>query len=667
MELPNPGDTFEEKYQVHQVIGRGGFATVYRATDTDVGRDVALKILSPRDGGYPDAVVARFMREARLLAGLQDPHTITMYDFGGTDDGLLFMVFEYVKGEDLSELLKRRGRLEPDEVKHILKQVLFALREAHDVGVLHRDIKPPNLLVYEYMDEPNCVKLLDFGVAKPQESHPLGPANLTKKGAMVGTPRYMAPEQIFGKKLSASADLYSLGLVAFEMLTGRPAMDGRTNKERVRQQLSKTPTLVPEEFGTPALRSVINRLVEKDVTLRYQSASEALAALRSGKIEPSRKRPVRKTLPPEEIMDTIDETAGPSPSTVGLNLYQVLLIGMLTAGSGVLVLVLGGAFSDRAEVVQLGGDEHGGSAERGPKDRPANAGAGEPPDPPVAAGVKPPPPGSDGCARNDITPGRHERTFMLGLVERPWLLYVPKNYDSKKRHATMLMFHGMFTKPSKFLAETRMEELADEQDLVLIVPAAESEAADWKAVENYEMLPKVLNQARGEVCLSEQLVYAMGHGRGGWFARDIGCYLPISATAVTGSGQKVGEKVCRPLPPVPTIRLFGNKDKFVPAKGGSSCVGGDYLSAEAIDDEWLERYRCDAKPEMWYSHSNGECTTWSCEAEGAKYVSCELDGGHDWPGMSPPQLTLPACAATPPEFPFRDTIWRFFETEGRTL
>lgn len=661
MRLPTTGEVFQDKYEVHQIIGKGGFATVYRATDLEVGRDVALKVLSPRDGDYPEAVVARFLREARLLAGLQDPHTITMYDFGKTEDGLLFMVFEYVSGLDLSEVLKRRERLPAGEVAHILKQVLYALREAHNAGVFHRDIKPPNLLIYEYMGQRNCVKLLDFGVAKPVESHPLGPGNLTRKGAMVGTPRYMAPEQIYGRELTPAADIYSLGLVAYEMLTGRPAMDAKTNKERVRQQISEDRTVVPSDVGTPELRRVINRMVLKEPEDRFQTANEALVALRGGNSESERQRPRRPRVPTPSENDTIDENAMAKPR-LSPSVVRVLLIGLGTTAAG-LALVLGLTLLGRGGAQSAPPTLPPGLVELGSPSEPAPRIVIGAPEETTPTPVPLEPKSKVGCGGEGVEVGMRSGETTIDLLRSDWVRYVPKGYDPQVRYPVVMMFHNMFAKPAAFIESTDMPRLADEKGFVILATETKSR---WKHTDDYEVLTRALETLREEVCVDDSRLYAIGHGRGGWFARDLGCYMPLSAIAITGSGQHADEKPCRPVPPIPTIRLFGLTDQLIPVQGGAGCIGtGDYLSAAAIDAGWADANDCHAPLVTWASHPNGACTLRQC-GESARYVSCALQGGHGWPN-APPSVAPPNCHTAPAEFPYRDTIWRFFEQEGRRL
>ena len=673
MRLPAAGEVFQGKYDLHRVIGKGGFATVFLAKDREVGREVALKILSPKDGKYPEAVVARFMREARLLAGLADPHTITMFDFGSTDDGLLFMVFEYVSGLDLGEHLKRRGALEPAEVESILKQVLMALREAHDAGVFHRDIKPANVLMYEYMGNPNCVKLLDFGVAKPAEAHPMGIENLTRKGALVGTPRYMAPEQIYGKDLTPSADLYSLGLVAYELLTGSAAMDGKTNKERVRQQLSNKKVVVPTSHGTPKLRSVINRMIEKDPRARFQSASEALGVLR-GQTALSTSERGALVGSDEESDDTVAEGFMASP-VAKQNLRRIGVYGLVTVSVGLLGIVglRSTATQDEpAEVVELGSaaPKPGTPAARPDVRSPAPQAPTKATTEPVTA------PQTSGCERRDVATGLQTHSSMIGLNARKYYVYVPSSYAERAPLPVVLMYHQTYGEPVQFMEETQVAELADKHGFLPVAPTSSKtkSAGDraWEATDNFEFTAAVLDDVRTQYCTDPERTFAIGHGRGSWFARDLACYHPLSAIALSGGGVYRGEEqhTCRTDPATPTLRIYGADDKIIPEGGGSGCWGPrfEYASASEINNAWVNKYHCDPKPVVWMKHSAGTCQTWGCAGGQARFVSCRVDGGHDWPGfMVPPIANIVQCNSRPAQFPFMDTIWRFFEQEGRLL
>ncbi len=278
--FPKPGDLFEGRYRIRSMIGSGGFARVYSAMQEDLGRVVALKILTPpKDGDYETKVVDRFNQEARLVSRLQDPHTITMFDFGRSADGLLYMVFEYVNGVSLSHLISTEAPLAPTRVVKILLQTLSSLEEAHAMGVLHRDIKPGNIMVFEHVGRADQAKLLDFGIAKLTGSDQL-PQDLTADGALIGTPRYMSPEQIRGEKLTAQSDIYSLGLVAYEMLMGKKAIESNSSVTIIGKQLD------PQSFALPVmasvsvgLRTIINRMLAKERDGRYLNASDVMTAL----------------------------------------------------------------------------------------------------------------------------------------------------------------------------------------------------------------------------------------------------------------------------------------------------------------------------------------------------------------------------------------------------
>ncbi len=287
--LPQPGHIFENKYRIIELIGSGGFAQVYHASLEDVERSVAIKILTPHtdpdlgDKLYPQEIDARFLREAKMVADLRDPHTITMYDFGRAQNGLLYMVFEYVDGRALNEVLFEDGPLPPDLVTTILTQVLRSLREAHAKNILHRDIKPANIMLYEYLGE-KSVKVLDFGIAKPMMAPPTNPQgyDVTQAGIMMGTPRYMSPEQICGHQLSGASDIYSLGLVAYELLTGVPAIEQTTSPTIVRRQLGPDEFRLPAQLAVPnELRHLVDGMTAKDLNHRFRNVQEVLDVIKN--------------------------------------------------------------------------------------------------------------------------------------------------------------------------------------------------------------------------------------------------------------------------------------------------------------------------------------------------------------------------------------------------
>ena len=267
------------KYRIEARIASGGQAHVYRAEQLGLGRRVAVKVLRVEGSGSDSNLVKRFEREARLLSTLRDPHTITLFDYGQLDGGGLYMVFEFIDGSSLKEVIQSEGRMAPNRVAKIMHQMLLSLQEAHAFGVLHRDIKPQNVMLYAHAGRQDQVKLIDFGIAKIFDDE-YGDPDLTATDHVVGTPRYIAPELIFGHAPSPASDLYSVGLIGYELLTGHNAVVGRTPMEVVRQQVDPTSITLPPGLSTPdGLRSIVNALMEKLPDRRYQSAEAVLGDL----------------------------------------------------------------------------------------------------------------------------------------------------------------------------------------------------------------------------------------------------------------------------------------------------------------------------------------------------------------------------------------------------
>ena len=271
------GQTFDDKYYLEERLGEGGMGQVYRARHLLMDRPVALKVLHPRFVEN-EAARTRFQLEARAAVLLHHPNAISVTDFGQTIDGLVYLVMELLEGHTLREILVKEAPLETARAISIMLQASAAVAAAHDAGIIHRDLKPSNILVTQSADAPAVVKVLDFGIAKLGADVFEGEdtAALTLPGIPLGTPRYMAPEQYEGRDLTPAADVYSLGVILYEMLTGMAPFTGATVVE-IAQKHANDPPRPPREIvaGIPEdVERVMSRALEKQPEARPANAAE---------------------------------------------------------------------------------------------------------------------------------------------------------------------------------------------------------------------------------------------------------------------------------------------------------------------------------------------------------------------------------------------------------
>lgn len=275
------GTTFEGKYEIVRELGSGGFGMVYLARQPSMDRYVAIKILKSGLGEAQHAAAERFLREVKIISKLRHPNTVTIHDFGEARSGMLYMVLEYIEGETLKDVLTREGAQQPRRALHIARQIAKSLAEAHRHGVVHRDLKPANIMLMDLETESDFVKVLDFGVARllRTDERDLTSAGLPEgKHELIGTPRYMSPEQVRGESLTPASDLYGLGLMLYELLVGEPAMRGGTTMALISQQISAQPvSLDGLRALSPRLERVVSALVRKDQAKRAQSAAEVVS------------------------------------------------------------------------------------------------------------------------------------------------------------------------------------------------------------------------------------------------------------------------------------------------------------------------------------------------------------------------------------------------------
>jgi serine/threonine-protein kinase len=266
------------QYTLGEKLGEGGMGIVYRAEHEMLRRPTAIKLLPPGKAG--EESLKRFEREVQQMARLTNPHTVSIYDYGRTPDGLFYYVMEYLDGIDLEDLVREGGPVAPGRAVRILRQVCAALYEAHGIGLIHRDIKPANILLCERGGYPDIAKVLDFGLVREIAS---SDPRLTAENVLHGTPQYLAPETIQNAdNVDARSDLYSLGAVAYFLLTGTPVFSGRGPLELIHHHLQTEPESLSRRLGRPIppkLEAVVLSCLAKDPDQRPESARALADAL----------------------------------------------------------------------------------------------------------------------------------------------------------------------------------------------------------------------------------------------------------------------------------------------------------------------------------------------------------------------------------------------------
>ncbi|MEU7874130.1 protein kinase [Dactylosporangium sp. NPDC049140] len=322
-----PGDVLGDRYRLDEFVASGGMGQVFRATDKTLGRTVAVKVLLPGHVSNEE-FGRRFRSEARIMASFGHPGVVGVYDYGETPEGTLFLVMAFVDGRPLGERINAEGTLSVGETLGIVAQAADALHAAHEVGIIHRDVKPNNLLV----GANGAVTLVDFGVARSAAV-----TSVTKVSAVIGTALYMSPEQASGKPISPSADIYALGVVAYHCLTGAPPFTGNSPLEIAIKHLQDEPPPLPETLPA-ATRALIERAMSKDPQDRYPTAAAMASAARAARDATSEDPalvPAMRTSAPT----TIITTPGGAPADDGPGRRPVWV--PIAATAAVIALVAG--------------------------------------------------------------------------------------------------------------------------------------------------------------------------------------------------------------------------------------------------------------------------------------------------------------------------------------
>lgn len=273
------GQVLGGRYELIEVLGEGGMGVVYRARQTSMDRDVAVKVLSSNFSQNPQ-MIRRFEKEARVVSKLSHPNTVSVFDYGQSND-VLFLVMELLKGQTLKAYLKKNVPLAPSEAVHLATQILRSLHQAHQVGIVHRDIKPANVFILNANQTRPFAKVLDFGVAKLTQTS--AEETVTQAGGIIGTPKYMAPEQAQDMQTDHRCDLYSVGILLYEMLSGHVPYDGdnplRVMMDHAQAPVPDLPQPLAQTSNYGQLPAIVYRCLQKNPVQRFESAEALLNAL----------------------------------------------------------------------------------------------------------------------------------------------------------------------------------------------------------------------------------------------------------------------------------------------------------------------------------------------------------------------------------------------------
>ena len=640
--LPTIGSTLAGKYRLDAEIGRGAFGAVFRATDTSVDRAVAVKVLLQDDGAYRPDVAARFKREARALATLKGPHTVRLFDFGTTDNGLMFAVFELLPGSDLATHLGEVGVMREPDVRHVTRQILLALREAHAAGLLHRDIKPANIHVFRYADDPLYTKLIDFGLARG-----VGPDALvvTRAGGVVGTARYMAPEQALGLDLSPASDLYSVGVVALEMLTG--------DERDILMRMRLDPNIAIPASGE--LQAILKRLISPNADDRYQDAGEVLQAL---EVDPQ--AAIETAVPPPPLVASEDATRPRHVDRPTERMRAPIVVAAAVATVVVGCLAYFAVTSKSAEddgvtrMARVMRTSTSSSTDKGVHEPVAAIDAAhEHSDVMDADDTR----SADGCGR-EVAPGTHVLTDASGPSSITWTRFVPQSYDPTDHHPLLIAFHGSQQPPRSLLDHAGLLRAMNERGVIVIAPHAQPPtwtfARDEDNNDAYEHLVNVTTQT---LCIDRERIFVLGFDAGGSPAEKMSCLPFVSGVATTAFRLRNMADPC-PDRAVPRLMFAPRDARQLPLTNSPRCFGLAGYSLEQYERFWLDRNQCSGKPRT-FRVDGAECRRWSCEEP---LVSCINDGGMMWKGMPQRQwANLSGCDGTAGEVDYADLVWKFFE------
>ena len=669
------GMVVAQRYRLDAPLGEGGFGEVWRATQLNVSRPVAIKFLKPF--AADESAFRRFDREARALARLQHPNCVTLLDFGHGDAGS-FLVTEFLDGEQLDHWAE--GNHDIATVLGVAQQILAALAHAHEQRIVHRDLKPANIIVARTPEGAPIVKVLDFGIASVVGAKR---GDITKTGEVFGTPGYMSPEQLLGDAhVGPTADLYAFGVVLYQMIERRKLFTAGSGIEVAMRHLTHDPPPLTRDVPD-GLQAVISRLLAKQPGERPASAEETARALarigvtdmpvRPGVVPsyshgPAQTPPTRPvgagnemSLPAQLAQRTPAPTQQPQPSA-GKNTPLIALAVLLVTAVIALVVYIRNETS--------GGPEQ--AAQQTATSRAASSLVRESsitvepivrePEPNTAEKVPEPSERSlrsAGCGHPIDGRGLQRVSVMTSVIEEgSAIVYVPDSYDDARPHRMLVALHDTTQTPQELIDELGLDELADRDQIVIVLPEAATPFFPWKDPASWAQVEREIEVARRVLCVDPERVLLFGYGSGGHAAQKLACMLPaVDALVISTYRMLAGEPPCD-HPTTPHLWLAPMQDGRDPADGGEGCIGGaTVVSVDDHEAHYRQMYACGEAERTDFAHRRSRCTTWDC---GAAFVSCRIDGGRPLPGT---RFRINSCEGTAADFPYRTKIWDFLFAE----
>jgi serine/threonine protein kinase len=559
---PLIGKVLDERYRIEEPLGQGGIGKIYKARHLILGRHMAVKVLLAQYESIP-ALQVRFKREAEALAALSHPNIVTITDFG-VAEGMPYLVMELLQGQDLASLCERQI-IEPPRALAIVRQMLRALSYAHNRGLVHRDLKPHNVWVRALDDGTDHVEVLDFGLARFMDDQMNRGPKLTKAGALIGTPAYMAPEQASGETVDARADVYAAGIVLFEALTGRKPFESRDPGEILRaHMLSPPPKIVQADPGltvSDALEALYQRAMAKVPRDRFATAQDMLAALDA--LGPDCARRTGPRPPPTQPLRTVaatyggvDQTRAASPSSrrtasseVAVPKSRLPLLAGLGCLAGVLV---GGAiaaaviFSDVLIPREDAAADAGAGVVEPVRDPATNVVPVDPPEAPVQPPVQP------------------------GQQRNPFATDVPTALE--EMHARFNRGEDISDSQRRTLDAFFAEHPGDPRPLLLRAHGEANRAQLQTAIDYYEQAWQLDPSSRGYPYMQSDLLMIVRTARAPEIA-DEAATLVFRVYRVEASAEIEAHLADRTLESTARTRFTALRDRIRSASGGTGATG----------------------------------------------------------------------------------------------